>query len=85
MHKSEWEESNCVVQHIIQNKECNVCLNCEDWVKNKQNGLNEGWSLFEEEDKIDMVVNYRIAISCEVMGARMTVVQQYCSFLLLLV
>ena len=54
--KSEWKESNCVVQHIIQEKELNFCLNCEDWVKNKQNIPNEGWSLFDQDGKLNEFV-----------------------------
>ena len=42
-------KSECLVQDIIQDKEVNCCLNCEDWAKNKQNVINEEWSLFDQD------------------------------------
>ena len=42
------EDKNCVVEHVIKNKKMFFCLNCDDWVKTKENVLNEGWTLFDE-------------------------------------
>ena len=44
-----WQDRNCVVEHAIKNIKVFFCLNCEDWVNNKENVLNEGWTLFDEE------------------------------------
>ena len=46
--KYSWEDKNCVVEHIIKNKTMFFCLNCDDWVKTKENVLKEGWTLFNE-------------------------------------
>ena len=46
--KTVWEDENCVVGHNIKNTQTFFCLNCEDWIKNKVNVLDAGWSLFDQ-------------------------------------
>ena len=52
----EWNESHCVVKHVVQNKEVYFCLNCEDWVKEKSRVLDKGWSLFDTAGNINHFV-----------------------------
>ena len=40
--KSEWKESNCVVEHKIEGKKLYFCLNCDDWVRHKNRVLDQG-------------------------------------------
>ena len=47
--KYSWEDKNCVVEHVIQNMKMFFCLNCDDWVNTKENVLQKGWTLFDEE------------------------------------
>ena len=46
--KSVWNDKKHVVEHSIQNTKVYFCLNCEDWVKYKQNVFDWGWSLFDD-------------------------------------
>ena len=46
--KYSWQDKNCVVEHVIGNMKTFFCLNCDDWVHNKANVLQEGWTLFDE-------------------------------------
>ena len=46
--KTVWEDENCVVGHNVKNTQTFFCLNCEDWIKNKVNVLDAGWSLFDQ-------------------------------------
>ena len=46
--RSIFESENYVIKHIIQNKEVFFCLNCDDWVKNKELVLKGDWTLFDE-------------------------------------
>ena len=43
------EEKNCVVEHVIENMQVFFCLNCDDWIQQKANVFNPGWTLFGEE------------------------------------
>ena len=43
-----FESENYVIKHIIQNKEVFFCLNCDDWVQNKELVLKGDWTLFDE-------------------------------------
>ena len=52
----EWSESNCVVKHILKNKEVYFCLNCDDWVKDKSRVLDKGWSLFDMAGNLNQFV-----------------------------
>ena len=52
----EWNESNCVVKHVLKNKEVYFCLNCDDWVKDKSRVLDKGWSLFDMAGNLNQFV-----------------------------
>ena len=43
-----WTDKTCVKEHIVQNMKKYFCLNCDDWVKNKGNVLQPGWTLLDE-------------------------------------
>ena len=47
--KTLWDSKNHVVEHDIQNKITFFCLNCEDWIRKKENVFVEGWSLFDND------------------------------------
>ena len=47
--KTVWENEKHVVEHNIQNTQTFFCLNCEDWIQNKENVFVAGWSLFDNE------------------------------------
>ena len=51
-----WSEEKFVVKHTIKNIEVYFCLNCEDWVKEKERVFEEGWSLFDK----DGYLNYNL-------------------------
>ena len=42
-----WEDRTCVVRHLIKNTEVYFCLNCDDWVQQKDSVLELGWSLLD--------------------------------------
>ena len=46
--KYSWQDKNCVVKHVIGNMEVFFCLNCENWVQDKANVLNDGWTIFDK-------------------------------------
>ena len=50
--KGVWEEEKFVVKHIIQNTKTFFCLNCEDWIKEKENVYSEGWTMFDESGNL---------------------------------
>ena len=54
--KSEWNEKHFVMKHWIQNTEVYFCLNCEDWVQEKEKVLDRGWSLFDQDGYLDQNV-----------------------------
>ena len=41
-----WEDRSCVMEHFIGNIIIFFCLNCDDWVHDKQKVLEHGWTLF---------------------------------------
>lgn len=47
--KTVWENEKHVVEHKIQNMQTFFCLNCEDWIRNKENVFVAGWTLFDDE------------------------------------
>ena len=47
--KDVWTDRKFVKQHMIQNHEVHFCLNCDDWVKNKQNVFEDGWTLHDAD------------------------------------
>ena len=46
--KSDWDNKNHVVEHMILNRRTFFCLNCNDWIKDKTRVFEEGWTLFDE-------------------------------------
>jgi hypothetical protein len=54
--KHEWKDSWCVVEHKVKNMEVYFCLNCNDWVKEKDKVLDQGWSLFEQDGNLNHFV-----------------------------
>ena len=46
--KSDWENKNHVVEHLILNRLTFFCLNCNDWIRDKTRVFEEGWTLFDE-------------------------------------
>ena len=40
-----WMEKDCVVKHTIKNQQVYFCLNCNDWVKNKERVFDQGWTM----------------------------------------
>ena len=53
---SEWKGNNIVVQFKINDKELYFCLNCKDWVKHKDEVLDQGWSLFDQDGNLNQFV-----------------------------
>ena len=53
--KHTWEDTNHVVEHNIFNMKAFFCLNCDDWIKNKNNVFNQGWLLFDNSEILDMM------------------------------
>ena len=51
--KHEWEERKFVVQHKINHMEVYFCLNCDDWVKQKEKVFDDGWSLFDHDGNLE--------------------------------
>ena len=50
--KDKWQESQLLVKHRIQNMEVYFCLNCEDWIKEKDRVFDEGWSLLDSDGNL---------------------------------
>ena len=46
--KSIFTDEKYVVKHIIQNMETYFCLNCDDWVKDKERVFEHGWTLLDQ-------------------------------------
>ena len=46
--KSIWNDKICMVEHTIKNMNIFFCLNCNDWVKNKESVLDQGWTLKQD-------------------------------------
>ena len=46
--KSIWNNKIHLVGHTIKNMSLFFCLNCYDWVKNKESVLDQGWTLLDE-------------------------------------
>jgi hypothetical protein len=41
-------DGNYVVGHILNDKRCYFCLNCNDWIQHKANVFNKGWTLLDD-------------------------------------
>ena len=46
--KSSWTEKCYVKEHVIQNMQTFFCLNCDDYIKDKTQVFNKGWTLVDE-------------------------------------
>ena len=42
-----WKDKTCVVNHVIKGIQVNFCLNCDDWVQQKERIFDQGWSLVD--------------------------------------
>lgn len=47
--KSSWNDKTYLVGHSIRNMNIFFCLNCNDWIQKKEEVLDQGWSLLDEE------------------------------------
>ena len=45
--KKTFPEANYVVNHRIKSTEVFFCLNCEDWIQEKEKVFEKGWTLFD--------------------------------------
>lgn len=45
---SSWNDKRYVVGHVIRSMNIFFCLNCNDWIKNKEAVLDQGWTLLDE-------------------------------------
>ena len=54
--KHTWNETKFVIKHNIKGMEVYFCLNCEDWVKLKDNVFDQGWSLFDQDGNLNHFV-----------------------------
>ena len=46
--KSSWNDKSYVVDHVIRNMNIFLCLNCNDWIRDKEAVLDQGWTLLDE-------------------------------------
>ena len=46
--KSIWNDKIHLVEHSVKNMKLFFCLNCSDWVRNKDAVLDQGWTLLDE-------------------------------------
>ena len=51
--KHEWTETKFVVKHLINGMEVYFCLNCDDWVKQKERVFDQGWSLMDQDGNLN--------------------------------
>ena len=42
-----YEDQTCVVKHVVKNTQIFLCLNCDDWIQEKDKILNPGWTMFD--------------------------------------
>jgi hypothetical protein len=54
--KHTWNERRFVKSHIISSMELHFCLNCDDWIKQKEKVLDQGWSLFDHDGNLNHFV-----------------------------
>ena len=50
--KDVWEDKSCVVEHYLGNMNTYFCLNCDEWIKNKVDVFNEGWTLHDNSGNL---------------------------------
>ena len=46
--KSIWNDKIYMEDHRVKDMNLYFCLNCSDWIKNKEAVLEQGWTLFDE-------------------------------------
>ena len=46
--KDIWNNKTCMVEHMVNNTTVVFCLNCSDWIRDKEAIFDEGWSLLDE-------------------------------------
>ena len=46
--KYTWKDKNCMKEHIIKNRRIFFCLNCDDWIKDKNAVFNYRWTMFDD-------------------------------------
>ena len=44
-----WEDRTGVAEHVVNHRTVFFCLNCDDWVQNKNQVFTEGWKLTDDE------------------------------------
>jgi hypothetical protein len=54
--KHTWNEWRFMKSHIIHSVELHFYLNCDDWIKQKEKVLDQGWSLFEHDGNLNHLV-----------------------------
>jgi hypothetical protein len=47
---SNGEESKRYVDHTIRNMNIFFCLNCHDWIRDKEAVLDQGWTFLDEAE-----------------------------------
>ena len=50
--KNIWQDENCVVKHNIKNTDIFMCLNCDDWIMDKESVLKSDWTLFDQHGNL---------------------------------
>jgi hypothetical protein len=46
--KSTWNDKIYMVNHNVKNMNVFFCLNCSDWIRNKEAVFDADWTLFDE-------------------------------------
>ena len=44
-----WNDKTCIKEHVIKNIRTFVCLNCDDWILEKDKVYEQGGSLLDKE------------------------------------
>ena len=52
--KDIWTDGTCVVEYTSQNQLVYFCLNCDEWVQNKENVFDAGWTLLDKDGYLRM-------------------------------
>ena len=45
---SSWNDKRYLVECVIRNMNIFFCLNCNDWIKDKEAVIDQGWTLLDE-------------------------------------
>ena len=46
--ESIYPAENYVVKHVIKNMQLWFCLNCDEWIQDKEKVLGKDWTLFDQ-------------------------------------